>query len=118
MKVASLKKSPFPPDVCASFEKSQRFVEVVEAGLAKIVFSKLLYYSNILLTTIVIYGIPEVSNCESDNRSLVQLGGDRTGQRQHLKTFSEISEINDQFGDDGCDNDIRHGVGSRNTFLV
>ena len=96
----------------------KRFFVIAVVVFSKIVFSKLLYYSNILLTTIVIYGIPEVSNCESDNRSLVQLGGDRTGQRQHLKTFSEISEINDQFGDDGGDNDIRHGVGSRNTLEV
>ena len=83
----------------------KRFFVIAVVVFSKIVFSKLLYYSNILLTTIVIYGIPEVSNCESDNRSLVQLGGDRTGQRQHLKTFSEISEINDQFGDDDGDNE-------------
>ena len=69
----------------------KRFFVIAVVVFSKIVFSKLLYYSNILLTTIVIYGIPEVSNCESDNRSLVQLGGDRTGQRQHLKTFSAIS---------------------------
>ena len=68
----------------------KRFFVNVEVVFSKIVFSKMLYYSKILLITIVIYGIPEVSNGESDNRSLVQLGGDSTGQRQHLKTFSAI----------------------------
>ena len=77
--------------MCCEFSEPGKdfFVNVVVV-FSKIVFSKMLYYSNILLTTIAIYGIPEVSNCESDNRSLVQLGGDGTGQRQHLKTFSAI----------------------------
>ena len=71
----------------------KRFFVIVVVVFSKNVFSKMLYYSNILLTTIVIYGIPEVSNCESDNRSLVQLGGDRTGQRQHLKTFQKFQKL-------------------------
>ena len=38
------------------------------------------------------------------------------GSGNILKYFQQL--YNDQFGDDGGDNDIRHGVGSRNTLVL